>query len=45
MSDRLLEKRVNIKFFTKLRKNASDTSVMLSDAYGGKTMKNSSAFE
>jgi hypothetical protein len=36
MSGRFLEQRINIKFCVKLGKKASDTCVMLSEAYGEK---------
>jgi hypothetical protein len=45
MSDRLLEKRINIKFCTKLGKSASETLQMLAEAYGADAMKKSSVFE
>jgi len=43
--DPFLEERINIKFCLKLRKNANDSCAMLSEAYGGEAMKNSSVFE
>jgi hypothetical protein len=42
MSDQFLEQQINVKFYVKLRKNANDTCAMLSEAYGGGTMKKSS---
>jgi hypothetical protein len=45
MSDRLLEQGIGTKFWVKLKKNPSDTCEMLSEAYGGGTMKNSSVSE
>jgi hypothetical protein len=39
MSDRFLEQRIDIKFYVKVGKNASDTCAMLSDAYGGEAVK------
>jgi hypothetical protein len=45
MSDLILEKRIDIKFFIKLLKNASDTCTLLSKAYGGEDMKKSSVFD
>jgi hypothetical protein len=45
MSDRFLEQRVNIKFCVKLAKSASNTCVMLSEAYGGEATKKSRVFE
>jgi hypothetical protein len=45
MGDRFLEHRIDIKFCTKLGKNASDTCALLSEASGGEAMKNSSVFE
>jgi hypothetical protein len=45
MSDRFLEKRISIKFYVKLGKNASDISTMLSEACEGEAGKMSSAFE
>jgi hypothetical protein len=39
MSERVLEQRVNIKFCVVLGKNASDTFVMLSEAYSGEALK------
>jgi hypothetical protein len=40
-----LEQRINIEFCVKLGKNASDTCVMLSEAYGGEDVKKPGAFE
>jgi len=34
MSDQFLEQQINIKFYVKLGKNASDTCAVLSKAYG-----------
>jgi hypothetical protein len=45
MSDRFLEQRINIKFCVKLGNNSSGTSTMLSEAYGGEAIKNSSVFQ
>jgi hypothetical protein len=45
MNDRSLEQRINIKFYVKLGKHASETCAMLSEAYGGEAMKKSSVFE
>jgi hypothetical protein len=39
MSDQFLEQQINIKFCVKLGKDASDTCVILSKAYGAETMK------
>jgi hypothetical protein len=39
MSVWFLEEQINIKFCTKLGKNANDTSAMLSKAYRGEVMK------
>jgi hypothetical protein len=44
MSDRYLNSQINIAFCVKLGKNASDTCAMLSEAYGGETVKKSSVF-
>jgi hypothetical protein len=38
-SDKFLEKRINIKFFVKSGKNASDTCAVLSGAYGGEAVE------
>jgi len=38
-SDRLLEQRINTKFSVKVGKNASNTSELLSEAYGGEAMR------
>jgi len=38
MSEWFLEERINIKFYVKLDKNASDTCAMLSEAYGEEVM-------
>jgi len=45
MSDRFLEQRINIKLSEKLEKNASDTCEMLSEAYGGESVKRTSVSE
>jgi hypothetical protein len=45
MSDWFLEQQINIKFCMKLGKIASDICAVLSEAYGGETLKNSSVFE
>jgi hypothetical protein len=45
MSDLFLEKRISIKFYVKLRKNASDTCAILSESYVGEAMKMPSVFE
>jgi hypothetical protein len=46
MSDRLLEQRINIKFFcAKLGKSESETLQMLTEAYGADAMKKSSVSE
>jgi hypothetical protein len=42
--DRFLEQRMHIKFCVKLKKNASDTCAVLSEAYGGEGMKTPSVF-
>jgi hypothetical protein len=42
ISDQHLEQQINIKFYVKLGKNASDTYGKLSEVYGGGTMKKSS---
>jgi len=34
ISDWFLERRINVKFYVKLGKNASDTCTMFSEAYG-----------
>jgi hypothetical protein len=39
MRDRFLEQRINVKFYVKLGKYASDACAMLSDAYGGEAVK------
>jgi uncharacterized metal-binding protein len=36
---RFSEQRINIKFCTKLKNNASDTCEILSEVYGGKAVK------
>jgi hypothetical protein len=45
VSDRFLEKLIKIKFCVKLGKNASESCVMLSEAYGGGALKKLSDFE
>jgi hypothetical protein len=45
MNDRFLEQQINIKFCVKLGKNMSDTSAVLSEAYGAEAMKMSSVFK
>jgi hypothetical protein len=45
MSDRVLEQRISVKFCVKLWKNATYTCVMLSKAYGGEAMEESSFSE
>jgi hypothetical protein len=45
MSDWFLQQQINIKFYVKSGKNASDTCIVLSKAYGGEAMKKSSVFE
>jgi hypothetical protein len=45
MSDRFSEQGINIEFCMKLRKSASYTCAMLSEAYGEESMKNSSVSE
>jgi len=45
MNNRCWEQRINTEFCVKLRKNASDTYAMLSEAYWGEAMKKSSVFE
>jgi hypothetical protein len=45
ITDRFLEQRINIKFCVKLGENVSGTCAVLSEAYGGEAMKNSSASE
>jgi hypothetical protein len=45
MSDRLLEQRINIKFFAKLGRNASETLQVLTEAYDVDAMKKLSVFE
>jgi hypothetical protein len=39
MIDGLLEQRINIKFYAKLGKSASETLQMLTEAYGADAMK------
>jgi len=39
MNDQVLEQQINIEFFVKLGKNASDACAVLSKAYGGDAMK------
>jgi hypothetical protein len=45
MSDKYLEQQIDIKFYVKLGKNASDTCAVLCEAYGGEAMKKSSVSE
>jgi hypothetical protein len=45
MSDRFLEQRIGIKFYVKLGENASNICTLLSEAYGGETVKKTSVFE
>jgi len=45
VSDWFVDQRINIKFCVKLWTNANDTFVMLSGAYGGEDIKQSSVFE
>jgi len=45
MSDNKLEQQINIKFRVKIRKSASETSALLTVAYGEYAMKNWSVFE
>ena len=45
MSDKNLEKRINIKFCVKIGKSASETLALLTVAYGEYAMKKSSVFE
>ncbi|CAI9587884.1 unnamed protein product [Staurois parvus] len=45
MSDRNLEQRMNIKLCVKMGKSASETLVLLKEAYGEHSMKKSSVFE
>jgi hypothetical protein len=45
MSDRLLEKRINIKFCAESGKSASENLQMLTEACGADAMKRSSIFE
>jgi hypothetical protein len=44
-NDRFLEQRMNIKFYVKLRRNESHACPILSEAYGGEAMINSSVVE
>jgi len=39
MNGKFLEQWINIKFYMKLGKNASDTCALLSEAYGGEAGK------
>jgi transposase len=45
MSDKLLEKCINIKFCAKLGKSASETLQILTEAYGADAMIKSSVYE
>jgi hypothetical protein len=45
MSEKNLEPRINIKFFVKIGKSASETLALLTVAYGEYAMKQSSASE
>jgi transposase len=45
MSNRLLEQRINITFYAKLGKRASEILQMLTEAYGADAMKKSSVSE
>jgi hypothetical protein len=45
MSDTILEQRINIKFYVKISKSASETLALLTVAYDEYAMKKSSAFE
>jgi hypothetical protein len=45
ISDRLLERHINIKFCAKLGKGVSETLQMLTEAYGADAMIKSSVFE
>jgi hypothetical protein len=45
MSDNNLEQRINIKFCVKIVKSASETSVLLTMAFGEYAMKELSVFE
>jgi transposase len=45
ISDKILQKRINIKFCVKIGKCASETSALLTVAYGEYAMKKSSVFE
>jgi hypothetical protein len=45
MSDKNLEQRINIKFCVKICKSASETSPLLTVAYGEYAMKKLSVFE
>jgi hypothetical protein len=44
MSDQFLEQQININYFVKWGKNASDTCAMVSEAYGGEAMKKVKCF-
>jgi hypothetical protein len=43
--ENMTKKTLNIKFWVKLGKNASDTCAMLSKSYGGEAMKKLSVSE
>ena len=45
MSDKNLEQRINIKFWLKIGKGASETLVLLTVAYCEYALKKSSVFE
>jgi len=45
MGERFLEQRINIRFFVKLDKNASDICAMFSEAYVVGAVRKSSFFE
>jgi hypothetical protein len=45
MSDHFLGQQINIKFYAKLGKTASDTCAVLSKAYEGEPIEKSSVFE
>jgi hypothetical protein len=45
MSNKNLEQRINIKFCVRVGKSASETSALLTVAYGEFAMKKSSGFE
>jgi transposase len=45
MSDKNLEQRINIKYFVKIGKSASETSALLTVSYVEYAMKKSSVFK